>query len=37
MPIAALSVNHVCPFKYRTHHSEMENWKFQLTRRKEKN
>ena len=24
MPIAAFSVNHVCPFKYRTRHSEIE-------------
>ena len=24
MPIAALSINHVCPFKYRTRHSEID-------------
>ena len=24
MPIAAFSVNHVCPFKYHTRHSEIE-------------
>ena len=24
MPIAAFSVNHVCPFKYRTRYSEIE-------------
>ena len=24
MPIAAFSVNHVCPFKYRTRHSEID-------------
>ena len=24
MPIAAFSVNHVCPFKYRTRHSEVQ-------------
>ena len=36
MPVAAFSVDHVCPFKYRTRHSEIEQ-KFRFTTRVEKN
>ena len=37
MPDAAFSVNHVCPFKYRTRHSEIKLWKFRFTPRVKRN
>ena len=38
MPVVAFKVNHVCPFKYRTRHSEIEqNSDLHLARRKTKN
>ena len=37
MPVAAFSINHFCPSKYRTRHSEKEHWKFWFTPHVEKN
>ena len=31
MPVAAFSINHFCPFKYRTRHSEKDQGKFRFT------
>ena len=37
MPVAAFSINHICPFKYRTRHSEKDHWKFRFPPRVEDN